>query len=203
MVAGGFPIPLPTLPHAIYLFILGFAFVHFLQAGIRTFARSGNDDWAATWAQTSFIGTGSIATWFLGLNQPIHLHNGFASGAMLLCSLALYEWARHTIWGRRFYTAWSGAVPEELCDRGPYAWIRHPIYTSYLVAFLAVLIALPSIYSLAMFIVNAVLFGHAMWSDERSLARSPLAASFAEYKKRTGMFFPRIFGAQRPRSFRS
>jgi protein-S-isoprenylcysteine O-methyltransferase Ste14 len=186
-------LPLPSLPHAIYLFVLGGVFIHFLQAGIRTFARSADDDRAAGWAQFSFIVVGTIGTWFQGLYAPIHLYNGIASGVLLLCSIALYEWARHVIWGRRFYAAWSGAVPEALCEEGPYAWIRHPIYTSYLLAFLAVLVALPTVPMLAVFLFNSVLFTHAMFSDERSLTNSALAADYAEYRTRTGMFFPRLF----------
>ena len=111
----------------------------------------------------------------------------------LACSLALYEWGRHVISGRSFYIAWSGDVPEALCDRGPYAFIRHPIYASYILAFLAELAALPTPLTLAVFVFNAGLFTHAALSDERSLASGTFAAEYAQYKKRTGRFLPRIF----------
>jgi protein-S-isoprenylcysteine O-methyltransferase Ste14 len=97
------------------------------------------------------------------------------------------------IWGRSFYIAWSGDVPDALCDRGPYAYIRHPIYASYIFAFLAVLVAMPTLITFAVFVFNAVLFTHAALSDERSLASGTFAADYAEYKKRTGMFVPRVF----------
>ena len=69
----------------------------------------------------------------------------------LALSVALYEWARQTIWGRRFGLGWGDHVPEALCASGPYRYIRHPIYLSYLLAFLAVLIALPHWITAAIF----------------------------------------------------
>ncbi len=184
---------IPTLPHAVYLFVLGGTFLHFLLAGGRTFATSADDDRAAGWAQFSFLFTGTIAIWAVGLYVPIRLHNGIASAILLLGSLSLYEWARHVIRGRRFYLAWTDNVPESLCDEGPYAYIRHPIYASYILAFLAALVALPTVATLVVFTFNAALFTHAAFSDERSLANSTLAGDYDRYRTRSGMFLPRIF----------
>ncbi len=188
---------IPTVPHIIFLFVLGGAFLHFLLAGGRTFAPSADDDLGAGWGQFSFLATGTVATWFVGLSVPIRLYNGIPSAILLLCSLCLYEWARHVIRGRRFYLAWSGIVPEALCDKGPYAYIRHPIYVSYILAFLAALVALPSVTTLVAFTFNVLLFTHAALSDERSLLTSALAPEYLRYKRNTGMFFPLIFGRRR------
>jgi len=136
--------------------------------------------------------TGALATIWQGLLVPIRLYNGLAAISILACSLALYEWARHVVWGRKFYIAWSGSVPDALCDQGPYAYIRHPIYASYILAFLAVLVALPTLLTLAAFVFNVGLFTHAALSDERSLATGTFGADYARYKKRTGMFLPRL-----------
>src|SRR5687767_13043775 len=183
---------LPAIPRLILLVVLGCTFVYFLGAGGRTFTRSGADDSGAAFAQLSFVWSGAATTIILGLYLPIRIYNGIGSLAVLICSLTLYEWARHTIWGRSFYIAWSGDVPEALCDRGPYAHVRHPIYASYILAFLAVLVALPTLITLAAFVFNAGLFTHAALSDERSLTSSAFGAEYARYKERTGMFLPRI-----------
>jgi protein-S-isoprenylcysteine O-methyltransferase Ste14 len=184
---------LPAVPRVIFVVMLGCSFAYFLVAGQRTFTSSGTDDAGAFWAQISFGFTGAGATIFLGLFVPIRLYNALASIALLICSLTLYEWARHVIWGRSFYIAWSGSVPDALCDQGPYAHIRHPIYASYILAFLAVLVAMPTLITLAVFVFNAGLFTHAAFSDERSLASGTFAADYALYKQRTGIFLPRIF----------
>lgn len=183
---------LPPVPRLIVIVVLGCSFAYFLGAGARTFASSGTDDVGAIWAQISFGFTGALPTIALGLVLPLRLYNALGALAILLCSLTLYEWTRHTIWGRRFYIAWSGDVPEALCDQGPYAYVRHPIYASYILAFLAVLVAMPTLITLAAFVFNAGLFTHAALSDERSLAAGTFAADYARYKKRTGMFLPRL-----------
>lgn len=184
---------LPAVPRLILIVVLGCTFAYFLVAGQRTFTSSGTDDAGAFWAQISFGCTGAGTTILLGLFVPIQLYNALGSIALLICSLTLYEWARHVIWGRSFYIAWSGDVPDNLCDRGPYAHIRHPIYASYILAFLAVLIAMPTLTTLAVFVFNAGLFTHAALSDERSLTSGTFGAEYAQYKKRTGMFLPRVF----------
>jgi protein-S-isoprenylcysteine O-methyltransferase Ste14 len=182
---------LPPVPRLILVVVLGCSFAYFLSAGARTFTSSGTDDVGALWAQISF-GTGALTTIWLGLVVPVRIYNGLAAIAILVCSLSLYEWARHVISGRSFYIAWSGDVPEALCDRGPYVYIRHPIYASYILAFLAELAAIPTPITLAVFLFNAGLFTHAALSDERTLASGAFAAEYALYKKRTGMFLPRL-----------
>ena len=184
---------IPPLPHLVLLFFLGGVFLHFLLAGARTFARSGiSDERGAGYAQISFVFGGTVVTWFLGLYQPIHLANGIIATVVLLASISLYEWSRRTIWLRRFHVGWSGFVPDELCEVGPYRHVRHPIYASYLLAFLAATIALPHPLTGAILAANVVLLVHGARDDERSIAESPLAGKYAAYRERTGMFWPRF-----------
>ena len=70
--------------------------------------------------------------------------------------------------------------------------MRHPVYASYLLAFLAMPVAFPRLAMLAIFLFNAALFIHGARSDERSLAQSPLKDEYAAYRRRAGMFFPRL-----------
>lgn len=149
------------------------------------------DERGAPIAQFSFVFSGVVPTWWLGLYLPIHRTNGILAAIVVALAVALYEWARHTIWGRRFGLGWGEHVPAELCDRGPYRFVRHPIYLSYMLAFGAVLIALPHWISALIFAANVALFTHAAITDERTLARSALAADYAVYRGRAGMFWPR------------
>jgi protein-S-isoprenylcysteine O-methyltransferase Ste14 len=184
---------LPSPPHLLLLFFLGFVFVHFMLAGARTFySENPQYEAAAGIAQFSFVFSGIVPTWFLGLYQPIHKTNGILAAIVVALAVLLYEWARHTIWGRRFGLGWGGHVPAQVCERGPYRFVRHPIYLSYMLAFGAVLIALPHWISAAMFAVNIAIFTHAAFSDERTLASSALAADYAQYRGRAGMFWPRF-----------
>jgi len=183
----------PLWPTA-FLLPLALLFYYFVLAGARTFEYTPSDVVGSGLAQFSFLGTGTFATIAIGHRAELPLANAIGSGVLMLCSLGLYEWARHTIRERRFHIAWSGEVPSEVCEDGPYAHIRHPVYTSYMIAFAALLVALPTIVALAILLFNIALFTHAARSDERDLAKSELAEDYARYKQRTGMFVPKIAG---------
>jgi protein-S-isoprenylcysteine O-methyltransferase Ste14 len=189
MSAMGFPLPLwPT----IFVFPLALCFYYFLLAGGRTFEFDEGDEGSAALAQVSFAATGMGGTLVLGLGGgSVPPWNAVAGGVLMAGAIVLYEWGRHTIWNRGFHIAWTGEAPDALCEDGPYRFIRHPLYTSYIVAFAAQLAALPSLWTVAIFLFNAGLYIHAAFDDERSLAKSALAAAYTEYKPRTGMFLPR------------
>jgi protein-S-isoprenylcysteine O-methyltransferase Ste14 len=159
---------------------------------METRTRRPSDDLGAGWAQFSFLVTGALSVSFVGLRTSIQPLNGIASVIILCCSVGLYEWARHVIWGRQFSIAWSGRVPDSVCDSGPYLYIRHPIYASYMLAFLAELLAMPSFVMLGCVVFNTALFLHAAFSDERSLRNSVLRDDYAKYRAATRMFLPRI-----------
>lgn len=183
----------PSLPHIILLFFLGGVFLHFLQAGARTlYFKPGEAGPGAAIGQGAFLFGGTLPIWWLGTNQPIHLMNGLVAAGVLVASIALYEWARATIWGRRFGVGWGDHVPEDLCDGGPYRFVRHPLYLSYLLASVAAFVALPHWITAALVAVHAAIWTIAARDDERRIASSPLAAQYADYRSRVGMLFPRI-----------
>lgn len=183
----------PSLPHLVLLFFLGGVFIHFLQAGARTlYYNSGDAGPGAAVGQGAFFFGGILPTWFVGLYQPIHLWNGVIAACLLMITIALYEWTRKTIWGRRFGLGWGDHIPDELCDRGPYRYVRHPLYLSYLLASAAVFIALPHWVTGALVAVHAIIWTIAARDDERRIAASPLAVPYVAYRARAGMFLPRF-----------
>ena len=167
------------------------AFCYFMAAGARTFEWHVSDVAGATLGQFSHLVTGAIGTAFVSYRHQLAPMNGIAAAAILLASLLLYEWSRRTIRERRFHIAWSGEVPDTVCEAGPYAYLRHPVYLSYVLAFLALLVAFPRFLTGVIFLFNCALYAHAARSDERDLAASELKDAYAAYKARTGMFFPR------------
>ena len=184
---------IPSLPNGILLFLLGGAFLHFAVAGGRTFYSALPAlESAGIIAEVSFVICGAMATWIVGLGMPIHPVNGAFAAVLLVAALWLYEWARHTIRYRRFGVAFGDHVPEALCEAGPYRWVRHPVYASYLLAFCAVAIALPHWVTLISLAGNAALFVYTALNDEKEIAGSALAADYAAYRERTGMFLPRF-----------
>jgi protein-S-isoprenylcysteine O-methyltransferase Ste14 len=184
-------VSVPTLPHLVLLFFLGGVFLHFMLAAGRTFFWVDPEkEPGALIGQIAFVFGGVVPVWFRGLYQPIHLFNGVIAACILVASVAIYEWARATIWGRRFGIGWGEHVPDALCDTGPYRYVRHPLYLAYLLASLAAFVALPHWLTAALLVAYIALFTHAAFSDEAQIAQSPLSADYAAYRKRAGMFWP-------------
>jgi protein-S-isoprenylcysteine O-methyltransferase Ste14 len=168
-------------------------FTYFAFAGGQAFEYDADiDALPALLGQSTFLCTGALAAFVFGRWTTIPLLNGAVAMGLLVAGIALYEWARRTIRGRKFHLAWTGDVPDAVCENGPYARVRHPIYLAYMLAFLALLVAMPGWPTAAIFLFNLVLFGQAALGDERSLAKSPLAAEYLAYKRRVGMFVPRL-----------
>jgi protein-S-isoprenylcysteine O-methyltransferase Ste14 len=88
----------------------------------------------------------------------------------------------------------AGEVPPAVCDVGPYRYVRHPFHLSYMVAFLGVAVAFPSLIVAGVCALNIGLFVHMAIDDERVLLRSAIAADYKDYKMRVGMFLPRFAG---------
>ncbi len=65
-------------------------------------------------------------------------------------------------------------------------------YLSYMVAFLSAAVAFPSSPTTVVSIACIGLFVYMAFDDERVLLRSELAADYQTYRKRVGMFLPRL-----------
>jgi protein-S-isoprenylcysteine O-methyltransferase Ste14 len=113
------------------------------------------------------------------------------AGAMLYCaSLATFWWALMTHCRRPLSAAFSPDVPSRLVRNGPYRFVRHPFYTSYLLVWFAGPIASGTWWMLATTVVMAAVYYRAARIEERKFIVSDLANAYADYRSRTGMFIP-------------
>ena len=112
-------------------------------------------------------------------------------GAALCAAGVIFAiWARHTI-GKD----WSAEVQikegHQLIRSGPYARIRHPIYTGILLATIGTALLIGEyrgLLAVAMFLVG---FTRKARKEESFLA-AEFGAAFAEHRRRTGFFLPRF-----------
>jgi protein-S-isoprenylcysteine O-methyltransferase Ste14 len=120
--------------------------------------------------------------------------SAFATVAALLCmaSFGLMGYAVGTHHARPSLWRQSDDAPERLVTGGPYAWIRHPFYTSYILTLFACLLIVPHWFSLA-----ALVWGYKRMNDTaaleegRFLASSVFGGEYRSYVQRTGRFMPR------------
>lgn len=184
---GMIPIPL----HLAFVLLIASPFLYFITAGAKSFTVPQLREAGASLGQISFL-SGAFGVLGVGLFHRLELFHAICGAGLTLFSLVLYEWTRRTVLGRNFYTGLGGEVPAMVCDEGPYKYLRHPFYVSYVVAFLSMVAAFPAPVTGAVCLLNIALFIYMAFDDERVLLRSPLAADYGEYRTRVGMFLPRL-----------
>jgi protein-S-isoprenylcysteine O-methyltransferase Ste14 len=83
-------------------------------------------------------------------------------------------------------------APAELVTRGPYARIRHPFYSSFLLTFMAALLALPHPATLACLLYATAALTLTARREERRLADSAFGDDYRRYLAASGRFLPRL-----------
>jgi protein-S-isoprenylcysteine O-methyltransferase Ste14 len=108
--------------------------------------------------------------------------------AITFCGLIVMLWARTVLGGN-----WSGRVTfkedHELIERGPYAYVRHPIYSGSLLMVLGAAIFWSSMNALGAFAICFIGF----WSKSRieeKLLTAHFPVAYPEYKSRTKALIP-------------
>jgi protein-S-isoprenylcysteine O-methyltransferase Ste14 len=117
------------------------------------------------------------------------------SGLVILNTAALIAvWAH-----RRLGNYWSGDLAtkpdHQVVHSGPYRWVRHPQYTSYL------FIAAGLFLTTGNWLVSALVFSYfcavaaRSWKEEKMLLER-LGSNYALYRNYTGRFLPKILSVQ-------
>lgn len=114
---------------------------------------------------------------------------GWAFVVPAILGFAVCWWARLHL-GR----LWSGSVTRKadhhVVDTGPYALVRHPIYTGLIMAGLATALLRGTILGLAGAGLMALGFWIKARIEERFLASELGEAAYADYRRRTPMLIP-------------
>jgi protein-S-isoprenylcysteine O-methyltransferase Ste14 len=126
------------------------------------------------------------------LNHPVLSEGPLAwlTGVVITAmGVAIAIWARMIL-----NTNWSGVVAlktgHELIRKGPYRWIRHPIYTGILLAMIGTAIVRNHVRGwIGVAVVIATFYFKAR--REEQFLRQEFGAGFEEHSRHTGMFLPK------------
>lgn len=140
--------------------------------------------WPATWLWIT-LGRVSLS------DSPLR-----ALGLVLIGGGAILSASSVFLMGR----AWRiGIDPEnrtDLAEHGPYRWIRHPIYSGWLVMLVGHVLVVPHpVVDVAALLTTAGVVVEAL-REERHLHRT-FGERYARYARATGRFAPRLWGARR------
>ncbi len=129
------------------------------------------------------------------LGDDLLIHHGHETSlvAAILCvaGVAIAIWARFSL-GRN----WSGSITykedHELVEKGPYRWVRHPIYTGMLLMVIGTAIAKGTPDALAAIVL---FFAIHVWKfrQEEALMTRHFPDAYPAYLKRTKALLPGIF----------
>jgi protein-S-isoprenylcysteine O-methyltransferase Ste14 len=111
--------------------------------------------------------------------------------------MLLFWWTVSATRGRRLTLAFSNDQPEFIYTTGPYALLRHPFYTSYIIFWIAVAFGsgtwLFGVLPLAM----CILYWRAIQLEEAKFAASSLSLAYANYKRHTDGVLARFTSRQK------
>lgn len=124
-------------------------------------------------------------------SAPVPAPRALTALAVFAAALALFAWAARTNQGRKLGLAFGAAEPDHLQTAGPYRFVRHPFYASYVLAFVGGALAAGSAWVVAPMLVGAMTYWRAAREEEAAFAASPLRERYRRYARRVGMFLPR------------
>jgi protein-S-isoprenylcysteine O-methyltransferase Ste14 len=123
--------------------------------------------------------------WRVGL-WPFWLGAALTVGGLLFAI-----WAREHL-GRNWSRSVSIKQDHELITSGPYAVVRHPIYTGSLAGFLGIAIAISEVRGFVAFVLFYLMFW-AKLSKEEQWMRSQFGETYTKYVHRTAALVPYLF----------
>jgi protein-S-isoprenylcysteine O-methyltransferase Ste14 len=148
----------------------------------------------ATATSASFTGHAAAiaATWLsfvfpLVRGAPPGSVQQAASDVLLVCGSAWSVWSLRFL-GRNVSVL---AQARSVVDRGPYRWVRHPLYTGEIISSLGVALAMNSVAALGCWLVLCGLQVYRAMREEQLLVLA--LPAYREYRARTGALLPGVF----------
>jgi len=142
------------------------------------------------------VTTTTIAFLFLMWSQTQPLWAQTAGLALELGAAALFWWAITASRKARLRFAFDHENPDSLVTTGPYAYLRHPFYTSYLMFWSGWALATASVWSIVPVAFFVAIYVSAARNEERKFSATALAPEYEDYRRRTGFLWPRLFPAK-------
>lgn len=120
------------------------------------------------------------------------LHYEAVFMALTVAAYLLFKWAvSHS--RNRLKLAFDADVQSDaIISTGPWKYIRHPFYSSYITFWMACAIATQHPLSLAAFLALLAVYVRTARAEERGLTAGPLGEEYSAYRARTGFLFPRL-----------
>ncbi len=128
--------------------------------------------------------------WLSVLSLPFNGWLRWVGIILGVCSFVLYAWAQAVL-GKAWSPHLQMRQQHHLVTSGPYACIRHPIYTAYLVFMTGIALLTANWFFACLLAVSIIVFALRIPKEEIMLIEA-FGAKYAEYMQRTGGLLPRF-----------
>jgi protein-S-isoprenylcysteine O-methyltransferase Ste14 len=110
--------------------------------------------------------------------------------ALMAGAVCLFWWAVKTTRERRLKGAFAHDQPQLIYETGPYRFVRHPFYLSYILCWVGTSLATNGLRSWVVpAVMSAIYIGLAL-QEERRFRASGLSDPYRQYCRNAGMFIP-------------
>jgi protein-S-isoprenylcysteine O-methyltransferase Ste14 len=123
-------------------------------------------------------------------SRGIPIERAALASVLYAAALALFWWAVSANRKKPLSAIFSPDLPIHMVSYGPYRYVRHPLYTAYIMTWTAGLIATFAWWLIPTVVLMAAIYIRAARVEEAKFLRSELAKPYDEYRSRTGRFTP-------------
>lgn len=149
--------------------------------------------WSRATVLVSAVSAGGLAIFIYELASSVKPARALETGlALFAVSAGLFAWALTASRHQTFNSVFATTEARPVVRSGPFRYIRHPFYTSYIVYWLGVAIAAWHPLSPLALAVLVPAYIIAARGEERNFDTSPHAQDYAEYRRSAGLFWPRL-----------
>jgi protein-S-isoprenylcysteine O-methyltransferase Ste14 len=124
-------------------------------------------------------------------DQPVQAK--VAGIVLQLLSYALFWAAIGATRSAALLAAFTPLAPHSLVTSGPYRFVRHPFYSSYLLFWVGLAICTWSVWALVPLTGMFVTYLQAAMDEERKFGQTALAKDYSQYMAKTARFIPGVF----------
>jgi protein-S-isoprenylcysteine O-methyltransferase Ste14 len=156
----------------------------------RFFVQPAGHTAGMTLIKTCGIAFGILHAAAILATPDITLMRGVSGALLYLAALGLFWWSIKTSLRLPLSAAFSPDLPVHLVAHGPYRIIRHPLYCSYLLCWLAGWVVTGRLWLAPTVAVMLGIYLVAAHREENKFMRSSLAEAYQQYRAHTGLFFP-------------
>lgn len=128
--------------------------------------------------------------WMLWTEPSHNWISLLVSGSLFLYALVVFVSALKASAQSPLDFAFSSRQSDSLLSAGPYRWIRHPFYSSYVASWAAAAIGAPSLITIGVACVMIPIYFVAASREEHAFLSSDLRQEYLSYQQRTSMFVP-------------